>query len=88
METTLLQSFIQHDGYRGAHFCFSGGCRFLPWDEVVQFIDNLPSDVPTEFHDKLLSILSNYNPETHFLVVGGLEGKTTIELYAKNYAKQ
>lgn len=85
MNALLLRSFKHYEGLRGAHFYCPAGCRFLPWSEVVQFVNDLPQNLTPEFPEKLLSILANYDPETQFLAVGEVDGKTFIELYAKNY---
>lgn len=81
----LLRSFKTFEGLRGAHFYCQGGCRFLPWLEVIKFINDLPLEATPEFPEKLLSILANYDPDSQFLAVGEIEGKTFIELYAKNH---
>lgn len=85
MNSCLVQSFREYDGFRGAHFYTEDGCRFLPWGEVVQFADSFPKDQHSEFKDKLLMALANYDPELEFLALGESNDRVTIELYSKNF---
>jgi hypothetical protein len=86
-ESVLLKSFKEHEGLRGAHLYSPGGeCRFLSWASVVKYVNSLPSDYPSEFSDKLLGLLSNYDPDTQFLALNSTQnGSVSIELYEKNH---
>jgi len=81
----LVQSFKEYDGIRGAHFYAEEGCRFLPWGEVVQFANSFPKDQHSEFKDKLLMVLANYNPALEFLALGEYNNRVTIELHSKKF---
>jgi hypothetical protein len=85
LNSHLVQSFREYDGFRGAHFYSEEGCQFLPWDEVVQFADSFPKDLHSEFKDKLLMTLANYDPDFEFLALSGSNDRVTIELYSKNF---
>lgn len=83
--SVLLQSFREYEGLRGAHIYDSNGCRFLTWVEVVRFINSFPADSPPEFSERLLGLLSNYDPDCQFLALRSeREGSISIELYEKN----
>jgi hypothetical protein len=84
-ESVLLQSFREYEGLRGAHLYGPDGCKFLTWGEVVRLVNNLPENFSTEFEDKLMGLLSNYDPDYQFLALKrGGEGSISIELYEKN----
>lgn len=87
MDSLLLRSFKKYEGVRGVHFYCQAGCKFLLWSEVVQFVNKLPNKTSSDFPDKLLSILANYDPDDQFLALSELNGETFIELYAKNHVK-
>lgn len=59
------------------------GCKFLPWDEVILFINKLPKDLDPEFSNKLAGSLANYDPDAEFLALRQLDDTVSIELYAK-----
>ena len=84
----LLKSFQEYDGFRGAHFYGPDGCRFLPWAEVVQFVNKFPSPQDKGFSDKLLGMLANYDPDNQFLALNASDSdRLSIELYEKNNAR-
>lgn len=79
----LVSSFQKHLGLRGVHVYSEEECRFLPWDEVISFINRLPKSTDPEFSEKLVSTLSNYHPDREFLAIQQLDNTVSIELYAK-----
>lgn len=79
----LVYSFRKHLGIRGVHLYSSEDCKFLPWGEVISFINKLPRDIDPEFSTKLLDTLANYDPDEEFLALQQMENTVSIELYAK-----
>jgi hypothetical protein len=79
----LVSSFQKHLGLRGVHIYSNEECRFLPWDEVISFLNRLPKDIDTEFSEKLIDILSNYHPDKEFLAIHQMDSTVSIKLYSK-----
>jgi len=82
----LVASFKENIGVRGAHFYSSSECKFSSWREVLEFANQLPTDKGnnSNFAERLVHILCNYNPDEEFLAInceGG--GIVAIELYGK-----
>jgi hypothetical protein len=78
----LNRSFQEKLGIRGVHAYTEDDCRFLPWTEVVAFLNKLPEGTDPEFFERLLTTLANYNPDTEFLAVQRLKDTVSIELYS------
>lgn len=79
----LLSSFKEHIGERGCHFYDVDDCRFLPWDQVVEFANTFPGEIEdNEFTEKLTNTLANYNPDSEFLAVKQDGTTVAVELYA------
>lgn len=80
----LVQSFQENHSLRGVHFYDSEGCRFLPWDQVCHFLDNLSQKGgPDEFQDSLMSYLANYDPQCEYLAVHQKGDSVSVELYSQ-----
>lgn len=80
----LVKSFQTHVGERGCHFYDDADCTFLKWDQVFQFIDNLPQrEKADEFTEKLADSLANYDPDSEFLAVQQNGSSISVELYAQ-----
>lgn len=79
----LVQSFRKNIGIRGVHAYADGECRFLPWNEVLDFLNRLPDHSDSEFSEKLLNTLANYDPDNEFLALQQLENTVSIELYSR-----
>lgn len=79
----LVSSFQKHLGLRGVHVYSDEECRFLPWNEVVLFVNRLPKRSDPEFSEKLLDTLASYDPDSEFLAIQQSENTVSIELYAK-----
>ena len=84
MNETLVHSFQQQNGLRGAHFFDGEHCEFVTWDLVVQFCSkmkdtNNPAHV--EFEEKLLHTIANVNPETEYVLVRQVGESVSIECY-------
>jgi hypothetical protein len=84
----LVSSFQKHLGLRGVHVYSVDECRFLPWNEVILFVNRLPKHSDPEFSGKLLDSLANYDPDREFLAIHQLEDTVSIELYAKQIQNQ
>lgn len=78
----LVRSFQSHVGERGCHFYNGEDCRFLPWDQVMNLVNNLPGDKEDGFSDRLVESLSNYNPDIEFLAVQQQGSTISVELYS------
>lgn len=81
----LVSSFQKYLGLRGVHVYSEEECRFLPWDEVISFLNSLPESTEPEFSEKLMDTLSNYRPDREFLAIQQLDNTVSIELYAKQF---
>lgn len=79
----LVSSFKEHIGIRGMHVYSDAECRFLPWSEVIAFINRLPKHSDPEFSEKLLDTLANYDPDQEFLALHQVNDTISIELYAR-----
>lgn len=80
----LVSSFQKHLGLRGVHVYSEDECRFLPWNEVILFVNKLPKNSDPDFSEKLLESLANFNPDEKFLAIQQLDNTVSIELYAKH----
>lgn len=80
----LAGSFRKHLGQRGCHFYNEEGCNFLPWNEVLSFLDVFDSKEEDEFSDRLLDTLSNYDPDREFLAVRQEDDTISVELYSES----
>ena len=79
----LYKSFKDHKGLRGVHFYHKDKCNFLVWAEVCAFLKTLPGESEsTEFPEKLLNSLANYDPDTEFLAVHQEGTVVSVELYS------
>lgn len=82
----LVASFQQHLGLRGVHVYSDEDCRFLPWNEVIAFVNRLPQSPgpkDPEFSEKLVDSLANYDPDKEFLAIHQDKDTVSIELYAR-----
>lgn len=79
----LIRSFQENIGLRGVHAYTEDECRFLPWNEVVAFLDRLPEHSDPAFSEKLLNTLANYDPDNEFLAIQQLKDTISIELYSR-----
>ena len=80
----LIKSFQENQNRRGVHFYSSGGCRFLPWNEVCQFIESLNHNGASDgFQENLLNSLANYDPECEYLAVHQHGDSVSVELYSQ-----
>jgi hypothetical protein len=80
----LVQSFQENQSRRGVHFYDNEGCRFLSWDQVCQFLDNLSQKGgPDDFQDNLMNYLANYDPEHEYLAVHQKGDSVSVELYSQ-----
>lgn len=77
----LVSSFQKHLGLRGVHIYSEEECRFLPWNEVILFVNKLPESSDPDFSNKLLESLANFNPNEEFLAIQQSEDTVSIELY-------
>lgn len=80
----LVRSFRDNVGTRGSHFYNGEDCHFLQWKDVLVFLDNLETSDGDEFADRLLTTLSNYDPDTEFLAVRQDRDTVSVELYTEN----
>lgn len=80
----LVSSFQKYLGLRGVHVYSEDECRFLPWNEVILFVNKLPKNSDPDFSEKLLESLANFNPDEEFLAIQQLDNTVSIELYAKH----
>lgn len=79
---TLAQSFEDHRGSRGVHLISEGGSIFYFWEQVFSILQEIPTDDDNGFRESLVSVMSNYNPNSEFLVLDLRENKVLIELYS------
>jgi hypothetical protein len=79
---TLTKSFEDYRGSRGVHLISEAGCIFYFWEQVLGIMQEISTDDNNEFRESLVSVLSNYNPNTEFLVLDLRENKVLIELYS------
>lgn len=80
----LVSSFQKHLGLRGVHVYSGDECRFLPWNEVISFVNRISDNEDPEFSEKLIDAMSNYNPDGEFLAIHQVDNMISIELYAKH----
>lgn len=78
-----MSSFQSHVGLRGVHVYSSDDCKFLPWNDVISYINKMPKSTDPEFSEKLLGTLANYDPDEQFLAIQKSGDTISIELYAK-----
>jgi len=79
----IIKSFQSHVGERGVHFYDDYSCNFLNWKEVFAFLNSFPpEDEKDSFSDKLVTTLSNYNPDNEFLAVHQKGTSVSVELYS------
>lgn len=84
----LVESFQQNRGMRGVTFYDEEHCNFLPWDQVLKFIDSFPvSSASDPFADKLTETLANYDPECEFVAVQQKGDAVSVELYSQVQAQ-
>ena len=80
----LIRSFQEHKGIRGVTFYDGEHCNFLPWDQVLKFVDSLPTVGSKDpFSDKLTETLANYDPDKEFLAVHQKGDSVSVELYSQ-----
>lgn len=80
----LHESFKTHKGLRGVHFYHKEKCNFLVWAEVCAFLKTLPDESAevSEFPERLLNSLANYDPDSEFLAVHQEGTRVSVELYS------
>ena len=80
----LVESFQQNRGMRGVTFYDEERCNFLPWDEVLKFIDSFPVSTATDpFGQKLVEALANYDPDCEFVAVHQKGNAVSVEIYSQ-----
>lgn len=80
----LVKSFQQYRSLRGVHFYDSEHCTFLPWMDVIKFVDSLPKRENIDpFSERLEQTLANYDPDTEFLAVQQNGDAVSVELYTQ-----
>ena len=78
----LVKSFQEHGNARGVHFYDEESCNFLPWGQVLKFLEEFPENTdPDTFRDNLTEVLANYDPRFQFLAVRQMGDKVSVELY-------
>lgn len=70
-------------GTRGVHFYSDSECKFMPWNKVIEFVNQLPQSSSEDFAEKLISSLANYDPRWEFLAISQTGDNVSIELYSK-----
>ena len=84
MNATLVKSFEQQNGMRGAHFFDGAECEFVRWNLVIEFCRRLKdgsNPAHVEFEDKLLHTIANVDPDTEFVLVRQHGDVVSIECY-------
>ena len=84
LNETLVHSFQQQNGIRGAHFFDGEHCEFVTWDLVVQFcskMKNTNNPAHVEFEEKLLHTIANTDPKTEYVLVRQIDENVSIECY-------
>jgi hypothetical protein len=82
----LLDSFVKHRGFRGAHFYDEKEIKFYKWNEVEPAAKMI--HLPGEAVDQLMELVSNYDAKDEFVAVRLGGTNVTIETFKAKELRQ
>jgi hypothetical protein len=59
-----------------------GDCYFVPWNKALGFLEKLQTEDQDTLQESVLTILSNYDPDSEFLALVQKGNTLSVELYS------